>query len=462
MFDIVADDFVHWRDAARQLLGQRVPPAEIAWRESTQAASMFADTFIESTKPAAFTVPPKFVDMARLVACWRGPEKWPLLYSLLWRLKHGEKHLLELPTDPQVHQLLMMEKAVRRDRHKMTAFVRFRQLIDKDEEWYIAWYQPDHRILELTTPFFQKRFTAMNWAILTPDGSAYWDRDELRFGPPMPRQSAPAGDELEDAWKTYYRAIFNPARIKLKAMKKEMPTRFWHTLPETEIIGDLLREAPQRVEAMVAHQEGSAMSARNFIPERRTLETLREAAACCQGCDLYKHATQTVFGEGPAAARLMLVGEQPGDQEDRQGHPFVGPAGQLLDQALTDAGIDRDDAYITNTVKHFSFTESGPRRLHKKPTARQTSACVPWLEAEIEAVKPQGIVCLGATAAQALISKEFRITRQRGQMLDSERADWILATWHPSALLRAPDAAARNRMTDELIADLRLAAARLR
>jgi uracil-DNA glycosylase family protein len=203
------------------------------------------------------------------------------------------------------------------------------------------------------------------------------------------------------------------------------------------------------------------MSALDFFPERITLKSLREAADGCQGCDLYKKATQTVFGEGPRDAKLIMVGEVPGDQEDRQGKPFVGPAGRLLQEALVEAGIQREEVYITNAVKHFSFEERGKRRLHKKPTARQISACRPWLEAEIGQIKPAGIVCLGATAAQALLGRAFRITQQRGQFLSSEWADWIMATYHPSALLRAPDEAARAEMKEVFLADMRAAAKRL-
>lgn len=203
------------------------------------------------------------------------------------------------------------------------------------------------------------------------------------------------------------------------------------------------------------------MSAREFFPERITLKSLREAAEVCQGCDLYKNATQTVFGEGPRDARLVLVGEQPGDQEDRQGKPFVGPAGSLLDKALAQAGIQRDIVYITNAVKHFSFEERGKRRLHKKPTARQVSACKPWLESELEQIRPKGLICLGATAARALLGKDFRITRQRGEFLETTWAGWMMATYHPSAILRAPDEAAREEMKALFFEDLAAAAARL-
>jgi uracil-DNA glycosylase len=195
-------------------------------------------------------------------------------------------------------------------------------------------------------------------------------------------------------------------------------------------------------------------SAADFLPERRTLPALREAAEHCRGCDLYKRATQTVFGEGPKKAHLMLVGEIPGDQEDRQGHVFVGPAGQLLDESLAAVGLNRKETYVTNAVKHFSWEERGKRRLHKKPRWGEVQACKPWLQAEILAVAPRLIVCLGATAAQSLLGSDFRITKNRGKVLSCEWAERVMATYHPSAILRAPERAERDRMRAEFIADL--------
>lgn len=196
------------------------------------------------------------------------------------------------------------------------------------------------------------------------------------------------------------------------------------------------------------------MTAKDYIPPSRSLKVLAEAVQSCRGCDLYQNATQAVFGEGPAKARVMMIGEVPGDQEDLQGHPFVGPAGKLLDDSLEQAGIPRKEVYITNAVKHFKWTPRGGRRLHGKPNAREMAACRPWLEAEFEAVKPQFVVCLGASAAQSLFGRAFRITRQRGEILPTEWCEWTMATYHPSAVLRAPDRADRARMRDILTADL--------
>jgi uracil-DNA glycosylase len=199
----------------------------------------------------------------------------------------------------------------------------------------------------------------------------------------------------------------------------------------------------------------STGSAADFIPPDPTLDKLRTAAAGCRGCDLWVNATQTVFGEGPRKAEVMLVGEQPGDQEDRQGHPFVGPSGQLLDAALEDAGIDRSRVYVTNSVKHFKFVviERG-RRLHKKPSAGEVRACNPWLQEEIRLVKPRVVVALGATAAQALLGKQFRVTQSRGKPIATDFAEAVVATVHPSAVLRAPPEA-RDEARREFFADLK-------
>jgi len=205
-----------------------------------------------------------------------------------------------------------------------------------------------------------------------------------------------------------------------------------------------------------------AVTAADFLPYRRTLTALREAAASCRGCPLYRDATQTVFGEGRAAAEVVLVGEQPGDQEDRRGKPFVGPAGRVLGEALEDAGIDRADVYITNVVKHFKFIPRGKRRIHKRPSAAETSACRPWLDAELEAIRPTALMALGATAGQDLFGRSFRVTKQRGRPLDSDLARLVMASVHPSSILRAPDDESRREEFERFVADLQALAEGLR
>ena len=204
------------------------------------------------------------------------------------------------------------------------------------------------------------------------------------------------------------------------------------------------------------------MSAEEYLPPRLSLKGLREAAAGCRGCDLYKDASRTVFGEGKKSSRMVLVGETPGDVEDREGHVFVGPAGHELDRALERIGIDRREVYLTNAVKHFRFEERGKRRIHQTPTARQVTACRPWLEAELRVVKPEALVVMGAVAAKSLLGNAFRVTEQRGQLLDSDLAPIVVATIHPSAVLRAPDDRARIRQREAFTKDLQVAAEALR
>jgi uracil-DNA glycosylase len=208
----------------------------------------------------------------------------------------------------------------------------------------------------------------------------------------------------------------------------------------------------------MADGDETGTSALQFMPARISLSSLREAARECRGCPLYKHATQTVFGEGPRSARVVLVGEQPGHEEDLQGRPFVGPAGRVLDEGLEAVGLDRRQTYVTNVVKHFKWVAQGKRRLHKKPGAREIGACLPWLEKEIEIIEPEIMVCLGATAAQALLGRDFKVTARRGQIVPSRFAPRAVATVHPSSILRQQTSEEREREMKRFIADLKIVA----
>lgn len=451
MISVTAEDFTSWRNIARQLLAHDVPPDQIAWGNG-----FFHTPPITDSAATVTPVPKHFLELAQAVALHRDPKRWPLLYRVLYRLTHGEGNLLKIDIDDEVRELTLMQKAVTRDMHKMKAFVRFRRVEGSDPEYFVAWHRPDHYIVKAIAPWFRDRFAGMRWSILTPDMSAHWDLETLSFTPGVPRSQAPAGDQIEDLWRDYYASIFNPARVKVKAMKAEMPVRYWSTLPEAQIIPGLLAKADSRVVQMAKTQKASAAP---FVPATSDLTKLRVAAHTCKGCDLYQYATQVVFGEGPPDSKVVMVGEQPGDEEDQKGHPFVGPSGRLLSKAMQEAGLDRQKIYVTNAVKHFKFIERGKRRIHAKPTGIEISACKPWLEAELASIEPELVVCLGATAAQSLMGREFRITSERGKFFPHRWAKELVATVHPSAILRMPD-----RYDEEyglFLEDLRLIAARV-
>lgn len=462
-----ASTFTAWQKAARRALRDGVEPGSIHWQELgavQPSLGMFDEEDNRGTDAAAnYRVPRAFLDIARRVACHRDPQRWALLYRTLFRLTHGETHLLEVTVDPDIHRLMQMDKAIRHDVHKMRAFVRFRAVTAEDgEPWYVAWFEPAHHIVELNAPFFSDRFASMRWSILTPDRCAHWDGLKVHFTGGLTRNEAPKDDVVESLWRQYYAHIFNPARVKIHAMQAEMPKRYWKNLPEAELIPVLIREAPARVEAMVARSKSHDSPETGWQPAQppktRDLAVLRKAAAACKACPLYKNATQTVFGAGDRDADVVFVGEQPGDAEDREGHPFIGPAGQLLDRALIEAGIDRGKAYVTNAVKHFKWEPRGKRRLHQKPNSRDIAACRPWLEAELTLLKPRVLVALGSTAAQTLLGSGIRVLRDRGTIIESEFCSQTIVTVHPSSLLRAPTEAARAEAYDLFLQDLRFIA----
>ena len=455
MQSVYVETFGDWRDISRRLIGHHINPMQVVWNSTNPQANFFPSLPLAEVK-TGFTVSPAFISLAKTVSHHALPERWSLLYHALWRITHGEPHLLKLGSDALVRALQTMQLQVKRDAHKTKAFVRFRKVTDDDGcEHFIAWHVPDHDVLPIVAPFFQRRFSVMRWTILTPERSVHWDGELLHFGPGARAEDAVSEDALESLWLDYYRATFNPARIKIAMMKREMPVRHWPTLPETAMIPHMLEEAAERVKKMIAHQDGTVISAADFLPEIRDIRVMQEAAKSCRGCPLYKDATQVVFGEGPRDAKLMLVGEQPGDKEDLAGHPFVGPAGGVLDQAMQEAGVERKQLYLTNSVKHFKFSRSDGQRYHRTPTLRDITACKPWLEAEIEAVKPKIILCLGATAAHALIGTNFTLKAGRGHWLEFGDAQ-ISATYHPSAVLRAPSES-RKALYTALVQDLRQA-----
>jgi DNA polymerase len=470
-------DFDGWRKAARALALNDVKPSDVSWRVADDAPELFAPTAPPLEPPhGTFNVPAKFVELAEVAILHRNPERFALLYRLLWRLRNHHD-LLDIATDPDVAEIAAMAKAVRRDEHKMHAFVRFREVGREQKSHFVAWFEPEHHIVELAAPFFARRFADMPWSILTPDACAHWDGHAVSITPGVGKSEAPTADRLEETWRRYYASIFNPARLKVAAMRNEMPKKYWRNLPEASLIKPLIEGAGRTASAMIANAATEPHKAQKRLePPKRDdkrsemarkhagddIETLREEAADCRACPLYKDATQTVFGEGPPNARIMLVGEQPGDKEDLAGKPFVGPAGQMLDRALEEAGIDRRTVYVTNAVKHFKFVPRGKIRLHQKPNTPEIKACRPWYERELAAIKPELVVAMGATAAQSVLGKITPINKNRGHLIDLDDGTRALVTVHPSYLLRLPDADAKAREYQRFVQDLKIAADLLR
>ncbi|MGZ3312558.1 MAG: UdgX family uracil-DNA binding protein [Caulobacteraceae bacterium] len=471
MFTVRLDhetDFEGWRRAARRLRGAGVPPHEVAWGADGE---LFAQGLDELPEGAGFSAPAAFVDLARDVVLHRARHRWDALYRLVWRLR-DEPRLLGLHSDEDVQRAVHLQREVSKASHKMKAFVRFRTVPHPDGEAFAAWFEPPHRVVEKTAPFFVRRFAQMRFSILTPDLCAHWDGRALAFTPGEDHASIPPPDALEDAWTLYYASIFNPARLKVRMMRKEMPERYWRNLPEAALIPELIAKAQERTAAMVqAHPTtpdrriaGKARAKTRIAvtpgdsPTPPDLEALAALVQGCRRCDLWANATQGVTGEGPSGARLMLVGEQPGDNEDLQGRVFIGPAGQLLDRALAEAGTDRARLYVTNAVKHFKHEPRGKRRLHKTPDRGEVAACRWWLDNERRLVRPRVILALGATAALSVIGKPTPILKTRGQVLQLEDQGQAMVTFHPSALLRMPDPQAKAENYAMFVEDLKAAA----
>jgi uracil-DNA glycosylase len=458
--------FRSWQKVARTALTRDLPPDQIAWEElvaEEPSLALFDEAESHSDESKRFYVPKSFVDLSSLVALHHDEKRWALLYRVLWRLTHGEPKLLEVAVDPDVARANDMAKSVRHDIHKMRAFVRFREVKMENGDWFVAWFEPQHHIVEHNAKFFVDRFASMRWSILTPFRCVHWDGSKIRFTEGVDKSQAPKDDAVETLWLTYYSNIFNPARVKVHAMQAEMPKKYWRNLPETAVIPSLLAEAPARVNTMMNRSAKKIVQSDGDtwmpapVPETTSLCKVAAASKSCTACPLYKNATQTVFGEGPNRATVMMIGEQPGDYEDVTGKPFVGPAGKVLDRALEEAGFDRAEVYVTNAVKHFKWEPRGKRRIHQKPSSRDVAACRPWLEAELRLVEPKLVVCLGSTAAQTIFGPSFRVTKQRGEVIESELAGKVVATVHPSSLLRQPDEESREREYKNFVTDLRVA-----
>jgi uracil-DNA glycosylase len=441
-------DFDGWRDQAKQLWHAQTPPEMVGWGE----ASLFGDAVSNKNASAPETrVPAGFVTLAQTVFMHNDPSRLDLLYRLFWRLQ-SNRRLLDDATDPDVVKAGLLAKAVRRDIQKMRAFIRFKEMAEEDgEAHYVAWFEPDHTIVHANAGFFVRRFASMRWSILTPQLCLYWDGETLHESPGIAKPANLHDDPVEDLWRSYYASIFNPARLKTKAMLKEMPRRYWKNMPEAELIPGLIAGAQAREAAMIA-----IGAAPDELPPP-DWDSLHDSIDLCTRCPLYCDATQAVHGQGPHDARLMIVGEQPGDKEDLAGRPFVGPAGLVLNEGLAAAGIDRDGAWLTNAVKHFKHERRGKLRLHQSPNAGEIDHCRWWLDAERKLVQPQLILALGASAIRGVIGKTGSVASYRGRAVDLGDGSTMVATTHPSYILRVGDTG-REKAMAEFVEDLQVVA----
>jgi DNA polymerase len=458
------DDFDGWRDHARRLAMAGVPPESVVWTTPDEGgADLFARGDHAPPAPPADARPPRgsriFLDLARKAILHSDPARFALLYRLLWRLQRHPR-LMEDAADGDVRRLGELARTVRRDIHKMRAFVRFRAIEDDGGERHVAWFEPEHHILRANAAFFVGRFAGMRWSILTPHGSIHWDGTALHEGPAAQRGDAPAEDRAEALWRTYYAATFNPARLKVGAMLREMPRKYWKNMPETKLIPGLVAGAQAREAAMVKRGE-----ARFGDTRPGSFEEIGEAIRTCRRCAIGCNGTRAVTGEGPGDAALMIVGEQPGDVEEQQGQPFAGPAGQVLRLHLAGAGLAADRCYLTNAVKHFKFTPRvagtrGKVRLHQSPTAGEIDTCRWWIEGERALVRPRLVLALGASAARSMLGRTVSVQRERGRPCGLGDGSELWLTTHPSYLLRL-DGDARAAEEARFAADLASVAARL-
>jgi DNA polymerase len=414
------NDFSEWRSAARALLLAGIRPEAVTWADPEVPADLFAPAGEQGavTGRAVGTVPPRFIQLGEAAICHSDPDRFALLYRLLWRLQK-DKGLLEMRSDPDVGKLERRAAAVGKDAYKMKTGVQFSVL---ESGRYMGWYEPEHFVLERVAPFFAQKLGRIDWTIVTPYRSASCDSGRLSF--------APGGADV---------GMRNPRQATIIAGADAEPE-------EDEMVGRMEIETRRSREIDEAERE-----------EITSLADARAAVQGCTRCPLYEFATQAVFGEGPGRAEIMFVGEQPGDQEDLKGKPFVGPAGQLFDRAMKKVGLDRREVYVTNAVKHFKFVPRGKKRLHQRPDAGEIQACRFWLNLEREFVRPKLIVAMGATALRGVLGKTATISSMRGRPIEMDDGTSLLVTVHPSYLLRMPDRDAAAVELERFEDDIKLA-----
>jgi len=460
---VPADPFDAFRAVARRLLAASITPEEADFAGDQQA--LFPTPTADRGTAQHAAVPRAVHQALAAAACHADPARYPVLYRVLWRAAHGEHDVLDAVTDDDVARLRRYVSDVRRECHRMHAFVRFQETATEPPR-YVAYFEPTHDVLRRAAPFFVSRFAALRWTIATPQLTAHHDDGALLFAPPPPVPPSAHDDAVETLWRTYYASIFNPARLNDKLMRREMPVRYWARMPEAPLIPALVANARERtarmIDRVVQPDAGLRVPLRalpmheagGFGKEDMPLKARLDA---CRRCDLWRNATQGVAGRGPARAKIMLVGEQPGDEEDLAGEPFVGPAGRLLAKALDEARIDPARVYVTNAVKHFKWEPRGKRRIHKTPAQREVEACHAWLDEEIARVRPRVLVALGATALVAVLERKMSIRDARSAALGHPSGARVFATYHPSAALRAPTHELREQTYRMLVEDLRAA-----
>jgi len=408
-------DWAGWRAATRALVLAGVEPREVNW-----AVGGTPSPLPEAT--GSFGVSRMLVSLASVAIQAREPERLGLLYNLVWRAHAGQV----LPdNDPDLRLARRLALAVRTDAHRMRTHLRFMPI----GPHLLGWYAPAHYVLEANAQRIAQRFPERPWSIATPDASAHWDGTALRFGAGVPRI---ADDETLAAWwEALGDSILADATTAV-------------SVPPAEELDEAPRPPDRSAIGPIVFPVASAPA----------LTAARADAARCERCELCDPATQTVFGEGPVDAAVLFVGEQPGDQEDTIGRPFVGPAGQLLDRALEEAGIDRRGIYITNAVKHFKFTLRGKRRIHVSPSPEEIAACGVWLDTERAVVGPKLLVLMGGSAARAVLGRPVAVTRERGQAIRLPDGQMAFVTVHPSYLLRVPEGEAQVREYRAFVRDL--------
>ncbi|MCG1042442.1 UdgX family uracil-DNA binding protein [Mycetohabitans sp. B8] len=467
---LVNGGYASWRSQALRALVAGWPPEAVTWVEhgsvtSVTTAQMPLD--YPTAAPAVcddrtrglgadngsaglrVSISSALASLLQDAALYRSPQRWALLYRVLWRWWHGDRAVASA-ADEDGARLHAMAKSVRRAKHDMIAYVRFHRRDGAGIPEYLAWYEPDHDVLAYAAEHFARRMGTSSWWIGTPQGAALWNGATLQLsavsGDAATIRAGAAVDEVESLWLAYYKSTFNPARLNETALHQHMPVRFWKHLPEGPLIPAMIADARSGARRVAQAEAVRAMTGKQVAVDARRARPLRPVPSSldeCRRCGLWRSATQAVPGHGPETARMMLIGEQPGDHEDLAGRAFVGPAGQILDEALHRAGVPRHTVFLTNAVKHFKWIARGKRRMHKTPAQREVHACAHWLEQELARVRPAVIVTLGATALCAVLRRNVNLRDYLHAPVRLGDA-WLVATWHPSYALRVGDAAARE------------------